>query len=122
MDPIAIKKKQQALLVELSDICIELNWVIGIPKEAMTDGLICGTLEYVESSCLKVYGKDGYEIIDERAAKAKVANEQLATSDNIDDFKVVELTEEEFKNFIENGELPENVKLIGEPDDGIIYH
>lgn len=116
-----IRKKQKQLMMDLADICRELNWVIGIPKEAMTEGIICGNKEYVEKNCTKVYGKDGYEIISEQSAKEK-AEEQLATSDNIEDYNVVELTEQEFEKFLSTGELPENVKLIGEPDDGIIYH
>ena len=115
------RKKQQKLLKELTDICTELNWVMGIPKDKMTDGVICGHRQYVELTCNAVYGKEGYEIINEKAEEAKV-DEVLATSDNVDDFKVVELTEEEFKQFIETGDLPENVQLINDPNKGITYH
>lgn len=115
-----LKMKQQALLADLADICMELNWVIGIPKEAMTEGLICGTMKYVEDSCLKTYGKDNYEIVDQRSAQKEL--DQPATSDNKGEFDVVELTEDQFNEFLATGELPEDVKLIGEPDKGITYH
>lgn len=117
-----VKKKK--LLIDLSDICQELNWVIGIPKEAMTAGIICGNLEYVEAACLAIYGTDGYEIISEETAQAKLNKdkEEVVTSENKINYDMVELTESEFKKFLETGDLPENFKFIGENDDEITYH
>lgn len=117
--------KKKKLLSDLADICCELNWVIGIPKESLTAGLICGNKEYVEENCLKIYGKDNYEIISEESAIAtanKSASESLVTSDNKNDYDVVELTEQEFEKFLATGDLPDSIQLVGDPTKVITYH
>lgn len=106
------KSKQRKLTQDLVDICIELDWVIGIPLTDTTEGLVVGTPQYVKTVCDKHYGKNNYEIISKESALEK-AEEELVNSDNISDYDIVELTPEQFEQFMETGELPDEVRVLG---------
>jgi hypothetical protein len=105
-----IKEKQAKLITQLAEICEELNWLIVIPQEEMTSGLIIGNKEYVDYAANKVYGSR-YEIINPKAnPKAPVA-----TSPIKEETLIVELSEEEYEEFLETGELPDTVNVPDKP-------
>lgn len=106
-----IKEKHAKLIAQLADICEELNWLIVIPKEDMTSGLIIGNKEYIDFAAGKVYG-NRYEIVD---PKAKTPT---ATSPVKEETLIVELTPDEYEEFLATGELPDSVTI---PDDPV-YH
>lgn len=108
-----VKSKQMNLINELINICDGLNWVIGLPLAKETTGLIIGNTKYVSENCEKVYGNGNFEIISKESAEKKIKDrEELATSDNVNDFELIEMNEEEFLKFIETGDLPDNPRII----------
>lgn len=106
-----IKEKHAKLISQLAEICEELNWLIVIPQEDTTSGLIIGTKEYIDYAAGKVYG-NRYEIVN---PKAKVPT---PTSPVKEETLIVELSPEEYEEFLETGELPASVKIPDEP----VYH
>lgn len=106
-----IKEKQAKLISQLAEICEELNWLIVIPQEDMTSGLIIGNKEYVDYAANKVYGSR-YEIVN---PKPKLPQ---PTSPKKEETLIVELSPEEYEEFLATGELPESVIIPDEP----IYH
>lgn len=108
--------KKIKLINDIADICAELDLVVGIPTSSdAVSGIIIGKEEDVIINCTKLYGSE-YEVL------GKPSDEVLANSDNIEDFQLIELTEEEFENFIESGELPENVKVLNPKDSDPTLH
>ncbi len=108
-----LKEKQAKLISQLADICEALNWCIVIPHEEMTSGLIIGNKAYIEHAAKKVYGK-AYEVINPKIENKK---EPLTVQEELQ-AQVVELSEEEYAEFMETGELPDSVVLPEKP----VYH
>ncbi len=94
---------------QLHDVISELDWVMGVPKEKTTTGLIIGSVQYVLEKCEQIYGKDNFEIVGHPRI---VGTEELATSDNKKDFELIEMTEAELENYLETDELPETTKIL----------
>lgn len=108
--------KKIQLINDIADMCAELDLVVGIPTgENATAGIIIGKEADVITNCTKLYGSD-YEVL------GKVTEETLANSDNIEDFELIELSEEEFEDFIESGELPENVRVLNPKNSDPTLH
>lgn len=107
--------KKIKLITDIADMCAELDLVVGIStSDEGNSGIIIGKEDDVINSCKKLYGSD-YEILGK-------TDEELATSDNIESFQFVELTEEEFEHFIESGELPEQVKVLNPKNSDPTLH
>jgi hypothetical protein len=117
-----VRQKQVALMNQLHDVIAELDWVMGVPKETTTTGLIIGSIQYVIEKCDIIYGKDNYEIVGHPRILGQELPEQApATSDNKQDFELIEMTEEEFKHYLETDELPENPRILS-TNKGPTYH
>lgn len=106
-------EKQRKLMDQLHDVIGELDWVMGVPKQNTTTGLIVGSIQYVMEKCDVIYGVDNYEIIGQPRILEQALKEPVATSDNKGDFDLIEMNEEEFKKFLETGDLPANPRIVG---------
>ncbi len=108
MDEKKIKEKHKKLIAQLAEICEELNWLIVIPQEDTTTGLIIGNKEYVDYAAQRVYDSR-YEIIDPMPKKPQETNPINEPT------IIVELSEEEYEEFLESGELPDSVTVPDKP-------
>ena len=82
--------KRYKLIEELAEIVNELGWVIAIPPDQITPGLIIGDENYVKDVANAYYGQQ-FEVISPSEA-------ELMTQE-------VELTEDEFNDLMETGRL-----------------
>lgn len=106
-----MKDKQAKLIAQLAEVCEALNWLIVIPQEDTTTGLIIGNKEYVDKAARRVYGHR-YEIVNPKTDHKKPS--PVATKEELES-QIVELSDDEYQEFMETGELPESVKLPDKP-------
>ena len=82
--------KRYKLIEQLAEIVNELGWVIAIPPDQITPGLIIGDENYVKAVADAYYGSQ-FEVISPSEA-------ELMTQE-------VELTEDQFNDLMETGRL-----------------
>ena len=82
--------KKFKLIEQLAEIANELGWVIAIPPDQITPGLIIGQEDYVVDVANAYYGKQ-FEVINPH-------EQELQTHE-------VELTQEQFDELMETGKL-----------------
>jgi hypothetical protein len=82
--------KRYKLIQELADIVNELGWVIAIPPDQITPGLIIGEENYVKDVANAYYGEQ-FEVVNPN-------EHELAPEE-------VELTEQQVEELLETGKL-----------------
>lgn len=84
--------KRMQLIQSLAEIVDELGWVIAIPPDQITPGLIVGEEKYVKAVSSAYYGTQ-FEVIN--------------PNENAEE---IELTEDQYNELMETGELAVPVK------------